>query len=1623
MTKLLRTGPNSSHLLMLLFFLLLGPLGVRAQVSNYTFAASSGTYVPVSSSATPVAILADDVISGQLPIGFNFVFDGATYTQLKASSNGFLSFNPAALNNLTNNLSTAAATEKPLVAPLWDDLDGRPVGATAFAGYELTGTAGSRVFTFEWRNWEWFYSGNVSVITFQAKLYEGSNRIEFIYHPEANAPTSGASASIGIASGGTTGCAADFLSLSDASASPTASSSTETRSINVRPADGQVYAFTPPPPTTGTCAAVRCANVSNVTGISAQLNFNGSSASTSYTVTYQAANGTVQTLSPAPTTSPVTLTGLALNTTYTATVTANCASGASTPVTLTFTTSNGYCVSGVGGVTLGGVCGGNNITDVAISGTTLNATGLTCNTPVAGTAYTNYPATGSTTGTLLRGITYPISVNTSGNSILSVWIDSNHDLTFAADEWVQVATTTTAGTAVTANITIPLGAAGAYTGPTGMRVRSRANGNANGANDACTQFFSGETKDFTVTIGAAPACPPASGLTATSVTASAATLAFTSPGAGTYTIVYGLQGFNPALAPTSNQVQLAAGATSANVTGLQSGSAYQFYVLRDCGGTAGASIYAGPTSFTTVIANDDPCGATTLSLSSSGCSPLTTTLLGATTTVPSGYTNPGTGCGPNNVPKDVWYKFTTDASGPGSTSVRISVTGAPASAVQLFSASSCLGPFTLIRCVGTAANTAAPVLDWSTLTPNTTYYVRVFNYTAASTLGNFTICATPLPSCPTPTALSAQNVTKSSALLSWTAGTGGVPSGSTYSVILGPPGFNPNTAGTTITGITSPNYQLTSLQPQTNYCFYVRLICGGLNGNSTLVGPTCFQTRLESPTNDDPCGAEPLALTNAPASGNNTGSSTSLQAGVDTSLPACGLATAPRDVWYIMTGAAAPNNAIVFTVDGAPAGLVRVYESTDCASGPFRLVFCQGAGASNTGFSGTPFTMTNVVPGRTYYVAVSGYGSSDANGAFTIAAQPLFIAPPCNPVTNLTVSNVTGTTAEVSFTPGLNNTSYSITYTATGGTPVTITATASPVTLTGLMGLTPYSVSVLPLCTSGGTSTASTTSFTTLVAPCGVVTNLTASNITDTSADISFTPGTNNTSYTATYTAAGGSPVTVTPAPSGSPFSLSGLAPGTVYTVSITPTCASGGTSSASTFTFTTTAPACDPVTALTASNVTSSSASISFTPGASNVSYVVTYTAVGGQPVTVTPAITGSPFTLANLASTTTYTVTVVPTCANTGVGNATSVTFTTPAPPICNAVTNVLVGNLTTNSAEISFSPGTNNTSFDITYTPAGGQPTTVNTGGSPFPLSNLAPGTTYTVVITPICAAGGTAPSTTITFTTVAVCDGVTNLAVGSITTTSASVSFTPGTNNTSYIVTYTDATGTTVTLTPNATASPVALANLTPGTAYTVTVTPLCASGGTAPTSSVNFSTISPCDGVTGLSIASITATSAIVNFTPGANNTSYTVTYAAAGNPPVTVTPNPGSTPVTLTGLTPNTAYTVTVTPNCATGTAPTSSTTFNTILGARSAVGMALLNVFPNPAHTAFSVSIPAVSGAQRATVELLNAVGQTIRTQTVGLNVDGAQTTMDVTGLATGLYVVRVQAGAATATVRLTVE
>ncbi|MFN8777152.1 MAG: GEVED domain-containing protein, partial [Flavobacteriales bacterium] len=247
-------GRGSSLLKAGFLSLVLAVVGVQAQaqISDYSFTPTTGTYTEIPSGAPAVdlaSVRADGNLSAAQSIGFSFVLDGVPYTTFRMSSNGFITLGtggPGGSAN-ANNLAAGTNPARPYIAPLWDDLDGNVTGSVA--RYITTGTAPNRVLTVEWRNWQWNWSAIGNTISFQCMLFETTNVIEFIYRQEAGAvnnTTSGAS--IGI-SGVSTG-AGNYLSLNGTGASPTASSTTETNNLNTKPATGQIYRFTPPVPCT-----------------------------------------------------------------------------------------------------------------------------------------------------------------------------------------------------------------------------------------------------------------------------------------------------------------------------------------------------------------------------------------------------------------------------------------------------------------------------------------------------------------------------------------------------------------------------------------------------------------------------------------------------------------------------------------------------------------------------------------------------------------------------------------------------------------------------------------------------------------------------------------------------------------------------------------------------------------------------------------------------------------------------------------------------------------------------------------------------------------------------------------------------------------------------------------------------------------------------------------------------------------------------------------------------------------------------------------------------------------------------------------------------------------------------
>ncbi|MEO0084855.1 MAG: hypothetical protein ABIJ94_03955, partial [candidate division WOR-3 bacterium] len=211
-------------------------------LSDYNFIPSSGTFTPLTGATIPTLSggSLDDGYYNNLPIGFTFNYLGMDYTTISATTNGCAVLGQTLSSTmLTNDLTNG--TPRPILAPLWDDLDQETFGTFS---YKTEGTAPNRVFTAEWLNFAWNFSATVPVISFQLKLYETTNQIEFIYRQEAGAVVSG-SASIGITAVGTG--PGNFLSLDGTGPNPNVSSTIETSTLSTKPATGQIYAFIPLP--------------------------------------------------------------------------------------------------------------------------------------------------------------------------------------------------------------------------------------------------------------------------------------------------------------------------------------------------------------------------------------------------------------------------------------------------------------------------------------------------------------------------------------------------------------------------------------------------------------------------------------------------------------------------------------------------------------------------------------------------------------------------------------------------------------------------------------------------------------------------------------------------------------------------------------------------------------------------------------------------------------------------------------------------------------------------------------------------------------------------------------------------------------------------------------------------------------------------------------------------------------------------------------------------------------------------------------------------------------------------------------------------------------------------------
>lgn len=223
----------------LLCFGVLYSLPTLAQL-NYEVANSQiyvdNNYVPLGSNdGSPIVTAGfDDENSDDEPIGFTFHYNNDSFTHFVLNTNGYIKlgstapsndlYYPAATSSGTGTgsvFNSTAAIDQNLIAPFNHNL----TGDSSFTSYRrhTIGTPGDRICVIQFRN----VVENTTTppiqydtMTFQVRLYEGSNVIEFTYgdfHASSNV-TSFKSAAVGLRGSGTG--VADLLTVTKGSVTP-----------------------------------------------------------------------------------------------------------------------------------------------------------------------------------------------------------------------------------------------------------------------------------------------------------------------------------------------------------------------------------------------------------------------------------------------------------------------------------------------------------------------------------------------------------------------------------------------------------------------------------------------------------------------------------------------------------------------------------------------------------------------------------------------------------------------------------------------------------------------------------------------------------------------------------------------------------------------------------------------------------------------------------------------------------------------------------------------------------------------------------------------------------------------------------------------------------------------------------------------------------------------------------------------------------------------------------------------------------------------------------------------------------------------------------------------------------
>ena len=1051
----------------------------------------------------------------------------------------------------------------------------------------------------------------------------------------------------------------------------------------------QLVAFSPSPCTTTAPTGV---TVGNLTSTTATVSWNANVNAT-YVVRYRLLPGGAYTTVNIPTLiNNYTIPGLNESTQYeveVATVCGGVTGAYSTPVAFT-TPALSYCTAT-----------STSIADGYISNVTANATNsYVMSNNSAGAFYTYYGTDPTKLITFVRNSTnntVSVTKTFSGSFQYSfgtgVWIDFNRNGVFETSEQVLNSPSNTTSPVVSAGFTIP---AGAYNGTLSTRMRVVLRESASPT--ACGSFTWGEVEDYDVKFVDLQPCTtaPPTNISVANITPTSATVSWVATSGATYIIRYrtGTGAWTTVTLPTTTPPT-----SIYNILGLTESTPYEVQVATICGGTTGA--FSPSINFATP------------SISYCTSAPTSTFLyehISNVTVSPTGYAPMVSTSTP---PPPFYSDYTNDAARlitliRGTANNSISATKvwsgtqyeAGTRAWIDFNRNGIFGdnPNELVldspsNTVSVVSNTnfSVPTVAQGAYAGNLNLRMRVILQEGGIPVpcGSFTwgevedysvrlIDLLPCTTAP-PSNITVTNMTATTAYVSWLPA-----ANATYQVRwrqIGQTLWQQQPAGFVAIPAGQSFYTIPGLTEQTNYEVQVKTICNGTAGAfgqslNFTTPPLTYCPMVGTGTNDYISNVK-VTPVNFPVVDN-----TSLQTNyisyttpatlINLEVGSSGNQLSVSKAWIGTTYSDAVDAYIDYNRDGIFAASEKIMTSASSTTTPVTATF-NVPPAGPLVYAGALTTTMRVILKRG---SASVMCVDPANGEvedYAVKLRPCNNATPGAP----TFAPITQNSVTINWTPAANNIAYILQYRVLGTTAWTTLNVSSlagnpPVTINGLTPATTYQVQIAAVCGTGGAGAfTAIKTFTTRCDP--TPPNVTVTNITSTSAVVTWNPIVPSATYLVRYRVVG----TATwinvpaPAPPANSVTLTGLSSYVTYEVQVANQCVGETTpnpwSNPQVFT---TVRICEiPPPGLTITTLAPTTAEVTwtaFTGTGATGSYILRYRKVG-IPSWTTVTVNTNTYTITGLLELTKYEMQVANVCSGTPGNFTPPYYFTTPTVVYC--------------------------------------------------------------------------------------------------------------------------------------------------------------------------------------------------------------------------------------------------------------------------------------------------------------------------------------------------------------------